>query len=95
MPSSRSSPNESKRSEATPCSPREARLTLYVLYQAAMIASTRNERCMGYFTGTLKGMEREPGIKTKMRIKLAAKLLIIAWALMKKKELFDPGCIAS
>jgi hypothetical protein len=26
----------------------------------------------------------------KMRVKLAAKLLIIAWTLMKKKECFDP-----
>jgi hypothetical protein len=26
-----------------------------------------------------------------MRVKLAAKLLIIAWTLMKKKEPFDPG----
>ena len=25
-----------------------------------------------------------------MRVKLAAKLLVIAWTLMKKKELFDP-----
>jgi hypothetical protein len=25
-----------------------------------------------------------------MRVKLAAKLLIIAWTLMKKKELFNP-----
>jgi hypothetical protein len=25
-----------------------------------------------------------------MRVKLAAKLLIIAWTLMKKKECFDP-----
>jgi transposase len=38
----------------------------------------------------LRGREREPGIKTKMRIKLAAKLLVIAWTLMKKKEPFNP-----
>ena len=38
----------------------------------------------------LRGREREPGIKTKMRVKLAAKLLIIAWTLMKKKEPFNP-----
>jgi len=25
-----------------------------------------------------------------MRVKLAAKLLVIAWTLMKKKECFDP-----
>jgi hypothetical protein len=27
---------------------------------------------------------------TKMRVKLAAKLLVIAWTLMKKQEGFDP-----
>jgi transposase len=65
----------------------------YALYQAAMIASTRNEHFMRYFTGKLAGRERERGIKTKMRVKLAAKMLIIAWTLMKKKEVFDPGYI--
>ena len=34
--------------------------------------------------------EKEKGIKTKMRVKLAAKMLVIAWTLMKKKELFNP-----
>ena len=34
---------------------------------------------------------REQGIKTKMRVKLAAKLLIIAWTVMKKQEAFDPS----
>jgi hypothetical protein len=38
----------------------------------------------------LRGREKEKGIKTKMRVKLAAKLLIIAWTLMKKKESFNP-----
>jgi len=45
---------------------------------------------MVYFTNKLRGREREPGIKTKMRVKLAAKLLVIAWSLMKKKEPFNP-----
>ena len=55
-----------------------------------------------YYTNLLCGRERERGIKTKMRVKLAAKLLIIvypvkceayftgAWTLMKKKEPFNP-----
>ena len=30
-----------------------------------------------------------------MRIKLAAKLLIIAWTLMKKKEMFDPAYLTT
>lgn len=65
----------------------------YALYQAAMIASTKNEHFMRYFTGRLTGRERERGITTKMRVKLAAKMLVIAWTLMKKKEVFDPGYI--
>jgi hypothetical protein len=28
-----------------------------------------------------------------MRVKLAAKMLIIAWTLMKKREVFNPGCM--
>jgi hypothetical protein len=49
---------------------------------------------IAYYTNKLRGREREPGIKTKMRVKLAAKLLLIAWALMKKKEPFHPGYLA-
>jgi len=62
----------------------------YALYQAAFIASIRNQDFMVYYTHKLRGREREPGIKTKMRVKLAAKLLIMAWTLMKKKEPFNP-----
>jgi len=63
----------------------------YALYQAAMIASFKNIHFMKYYTEKLRGREKEKGIKTKMRVKLAAKLLIIAWTLMKKQEYFDPG----
>ena len=62
----------------------------YALYQAAFIASTKNQDFMVYYTHKLRGREREPGIKTKMRVKLSAKLLIMAWTLMKKKEPFHP-----
>jgi transposase len=62
----------------------------YALFQAAFIASTKNRHFMVYYSNQLRGREREPGIKTKMRVKLAAKLLIIAWTLMKKKEPFNP-----
>jgi len=62
----------------------------YALYQAALVASTRNRKFIVYYTNTLRGREREKGIKTKMRVKLAAKLLVIAWTLMKKKESFNP-----
>lgn len=62
----------------------------YALYQAALIASCRNMHFIRYYTDKLRGREKEKGIKTKMRVKLAAKLLIIAWTLMKKQEYFDP-----
>jgi transposase len=62
----------------------------YALYQAALITSIRDRHFIVYFTNRLRGREKEPGIKTKMRVKLAAKLLIIAWTLMKKKEPFNP-----
>jgi transposase len=62
----------------------------YAIYQAALIASVKNQHVMRYYTALLQGRERERGIKTKMRIKLAAKLLVIAWTLMKKQQRFDP-----
>lgn len=62
----------------------------YALYQAALVASTKDLNFIVYFTNTLRGREREKGIKIKMRVKLAAKFLVIAWTLMKKKEPFDP-----
>lgn len=62
----------------------------YALYQAALIASVKNIHFMRYFTNTLRGREKEKGIKTKMRVKLAAKLLIISWTLMKNRTFFDP-----
>ncbi len=63
----------------------------YALYRAAFLASTRNAEFIAYYTNQLRGREREPGIKTKMRVKLSAKLLIIGWTLMKKKEAFHPN----
>ena len=62
----------------------------YALYQAALVASSRNYGIRLYFAKKLQGRQGEPGILTKMRVKLAAKLLIIAWTLMKKKEPFNP-----
>ena len=54
------------------------------------MAAGRTDLFRSYFTKLLRGRERERGIKTKMRVKLAAKMLVIAWTLMKKKEVFDP-----
>jgi transposase len=63
----------------------------YALYQAALIASVKNRGVMIYYTNKFRGREREKGIHIKMRVKLAAKLLLIAWTLMKKKEKFNPA----
>jgi transposase len=63
----------------------------YALYQAAFIASTKNKHFIVYFTNKLRGREREKGIRIKMTVKLAAKMLIIAWTIMKKREPFDPA----
>ena len=61
----------------------------YALYQAALIASSRNKDFMAYHAQQLQGRAKEQGIKTKRYVKLSAKLLIIAWTLMKKQEAFD------
>ena len=63
----------------------------YALYQAALVASSQNRDVMVYYTNKIRGREKERGIHTKMRVKLAAKLLVIAWTLMKKKEAFNPA----
>jgi len=63
----------------------------YGLYQAARVASCKNQYFIKYYTDKLSQRVREKGIKTKMRVKLAAKLLVIAWTLMKKQEAFDPA----
>jgi len=63
----------------------------YALYQAALIASTRDQDFMRYYTSKLRRREREKGIHVKMRVKLSAKMLLIAWTLMKKKEAFNPA----
>ena len=63
----------------------------YALYQAALIASVNHRDFIIYYTNKLRGREQERGIKTKMRVKLAAKLLVIAWTLMKNKEPFNPA----
>ena len=76
---------------ATPVISKQGKAYLrYALYQAALIASLTNKSFMTYYTNKLRGRQREKGIGTKMRVKLAAKLLVIAWTLMKKKESFDP-----
>jgi len=64
----------------------------YALVQAAQVASSLNPTIRSYFSGLIKGRECERGIKMKMKVKLAEKMLVIAWTLMKRKEQFDPSC---
>jgi hypothetical protein len=42
----------------------------------------------------LGGRQRERGFKTKMKVKLAAKMLKIAWTLVKKQQVFDPDYLS-
>lgn len=83
-----------KRTDVVPVISKKGKADLrYGLYQAAFVASMRNRHFTAYLTGKLEGRKREKGIRTKMLVKLSAKMLVIAWTLMKKKEVFDPGCI--
>jgi transposase len=83
-----------KRTATTPVISKRGKADLrYGLYHSAVVASSGNPHFIRYFTDKLKGREKEKGITTKMRTKLAAKLLVIAWTLMKKKEVFDPDCV--
>ncbi len=78
---------------ATPVISKQGKAALrYALVQAAKIASSRNSEIRSYFSKMLKGRELEHGIILKMRVKLAAKLLIVAWTLMKNKEKFKSSC---
>jgi transposase len=65
----------------------------YALYQAALIASSVTTHFRAYYNRLLEGRQREKGIRTKMRVKLAAKMLVIAWTLMKRKEPFNPALV--
>jgi transposase len=65
----------------------------YALYQAALVASSLTTDFNNYYHRLLQGRQREKGIRTKMLVKLAAKFLVIAWTLMKKKEPFNPDYI--
>jgi transposase len=61
----------------------------YALYQAALVATSRNRYFVEYFSKVIAGREREQGIKTKMRVKVAAKMLVISWTLLKKGGTFQ------
>ena len=76
--------------QASPVISKRGRSDLrYAMCQAALVASSRNKLFMDYVAHHLRGREHEKGIHGKMRTKLAAKLLVIAWTLMKKQERFN------
>lgn len=90
------SASSSGKSQGSPVVSKKGKAEIrYALYQAAMVASTRDKHFVRYFTDQLRGREKETGIKTKKRVKLAAKMVMIAWTLMKKQERFDPGYLAA
>jgi transposase len=61
----------------------------YALVQAAVIASRSHPAVRHWFTHQLHSRGSHHGSIMKVRVKLAAKLLIIAWTLMKKEEPFN------
>jgi transposase len=61
----------------------------YALYQAALIASYHHDGFRCLYHRMLEGRQGERGIKTKARVKLAAKMLVIAWTMLKNNEPFD------
>ena len=75
--------------KATPVISKRGQADLrYGLVQAACVASTSNAYFSQWFANKLNGREREKGIGMILRVKLAAKMLIIAWTMMKNKEMF-------
>jgi len=64
----------------------------YALVQAATIAAYKDDTIQRYFARLLRGRELERGIKMKMKVKLAAKLLVVAWTLMRRNEDFNSAC---
>ena len=75
--------------KATPVISKRGQAELrYALCQAALVAGSRNTFFRCWFARKLQGRERERGIMGILRVKLAAKMLVIAWTVMKNKEMF-------
>jgi len=75
--------------KATPVISKRGQADLrFALCQAALVASNSNSLFSTWFASKIQGREREKGIYMVVRVKLAAKMLVIAWTLMKKKEMF-------
>jgi transposase len=67
----------------------------YALYQAAHVATSLTAEFKAYFKRILKSREKERGIKTKMRVKVSAKMLVIAWTLMKTRQPYKAGLLVT
>jgi transposase len=67
----------------------------YGLYQAALIASYHNDAFRRILNRMLEGRQGERGIRTKARVKIAAKMLVIAWTMLKKNEPFNPNYLSA
>lgn len=65
----------------------------YGLYQAALIASYHDDAFRRLYNRMLEGRQGERGIKTKARVKIAAKMLVIAWTMLKNNVPFNPKCL--
>lgn len=63
----------------------------YALVQAAMVGAHSSPALRGYFSRLVAGRTHERGIRRKMYVKLAAKLLVVAWTLMRRADTFSPG----
>jgi len=65
----------------------------YALYQAALSATCHDPGFRALFTRYLQGREKERGIRTKGRVKVAAKMVVIAWMIMKSGQVYDPSLL--
>lgn len=65
----------------------------YALYQAAKVATSRTAEFKTYFEHLLKGRQKERGIKTKMCVKVSAKMLVIAWTMIKTMQPYKAGLL--
>ena len=57
------------------------------------MATSLTAEFRAYFKRLIKGREREKGIGTKMRVKVSAKMLVIAWTMMRRMQPYQPGLL--
>jgi transposase len=64
------------------------------LMQTARVAVRCDPTIRAWFTQGLAGRAPERGVRRKREVKLAAKLLVVAWRLIERGETFDPDKFA-